>query len=291
MVAITADLSLDDLLRHIVGVAAHLTGARYAALGVIGSEGGKRLRSFVTWGLSDAEVAAIGDLPAGHGLLGLLIDRPEPLRLDDLGQHPESVGFPPRHPPMRTFLGVPISIRGKVFGNLYLTDKEAGERFSEEDEAVVVALVSAAGVAIENARLHEESAQRQRWLAATARITTRLIGGTPEDESLQLIADQARQVAGADLAWIVTGPDADRLSLRVVSGMEVDRDRLQAVPMANTIAGSAVHTGTPVNVEDISQDPRASGFGVIPIGALGRPAGKVSWNRRDPARISLNKPK
>ena len=101
VVAITADLSLDDLLRHIVGVAAHLTGARYAALGVIGSEGGKRLRSFVTWGLSDAEVAAIGDLPAGHGLLGLLIDRPEPLRLDDLGQHPESVGFPPRHPPMR----------------------------------------------------------------------------------------------------------------------------------------------------------------------------------------------
>lgn len=269
VVTITADLSLEELLRHIVRVASSLLDARYAALGVLGSGGDKRLRTFVTWGLDDAEVAAIGDLPTGHGILGLLIDRPEPLRLRDLGQHPHSVGFPSAHPAMRSFLGVPVSIRGKAFGNLYVTEKQGGDGFTEEDEQVAVALAAAAGVAIENARLHEEAAQRQRWLTATAQITTRLNGEITEEESLQLIADQAREVAGADFAWIVTGPDADRLSLRVVAGTAVDRRRLRPVPMENTIAGSAVRGGSPIVVEDIAAATQSSGFGVVPIKELG----------------------
>lgn len=269
VISITADVSLDELLHHIVRVASDLVDARYAALGVIGSSSGKRLRTFITDGIGDAEAEAIGDLPEGHGLLGLLIDRPEPLRIADIAHHAGSTGFPAHHPPMHSFLGVPISARGKAFGNLYLTEKRGTGGFTAEDERVVVALAAAAGVAIENARLHEEAARRERWLSAAARITAQLTTEASEEESLHLIADEAREIAGADLAWIITGPDADRLSLRVMSGMDIDAAKLQAVPLENTIAGSAVRGGMPITVENIAEEPRASGFGVIPIHELG----------------------
>lgn len=269
VVAMAADLSLDDLLARIVRIAGDLVGARYAALGVLSSSGQRRLRMFLTQGVGEQEAAAIGDLPSGHGLLGLIIDRPEPLRLHDIAEHPESFGFPANHPPMHSFLGVPIRTRDKVFGNLYLSEKESGADFTAEDEGIVVALAAAAGVAIENARLYEEADRRQRWLAATAQITTTLLGEVTGDEGLQLVADLAREVAGADLAWIITGPDAQRLRLRVASGLDVDASDVEAVPLERSIAGTAVRTGAPVTVEDFASDPRAAGFGVLPLSELG----------------------
>ena len=152
-----SDLSLPIVLHRIVESARELVGARYAALGVIGED--RQLVEFITVGIDPETYAAIGDLPEGHGILGLLIVDPKPLRLRDLTEHPQSYGFPANHPPMRSFLGVPIRVRGEVFGNLYLTEKETAEEFSEVDEHLAVALASAAGIAVENARLVERVEQ------------------------------------------------------------------------------------------------------------------------------------
>jgi two-component system, NarL family, sensor histidine kinase DevS len=153
VLGINSDLSLPHVLRHIVEAAVKVIGARYGALGVL-SERGDFLSEFVNVGIPPEDVAAIGHLPDGHGILGLLILDARPLRLADLNRHPESYGFPAHHPPMRSFLGVPISVRGQVFGNLYLTEKQSAAEFSDEDEGLAIALARAAGVAIENARLH-----------------------------------------------------------------------------------------------------------------------------------------
>jgi signal transduction histidine kinase len=151
--SISADLDLAAVLQRIIAAATELVDARYGALGVL-DESRTELAEFLTVGIDPDTHTAIGDLPRGHGILGLLIVDPKPLRLPDLTEHPDSYGFPPHHPPMRSFLGVPILVRNEVFGNLYLTDKQSGEVFSDVDEELVVALASAAGVAIENARLH-----------------------------------------------------------------------------------------------------------------------------------------
>ena len=153
VMSVSSDLELSAVLQRIVESAAHLVDARYGALGVI-DEGGGELAEFITVGLTDEERTAIGPLPRGHGILGLLIIDPRPIRLPVLQEHPDSYGFPPNHPPMTSFLGVPISVRGEVFGNLYLTDKTSAEVFTDIDEELVVTLASAAGIAIENARLH-----------------------------------------------------------------------------------------------------------------------------------------
>jgi signal transduction histidine kinase len=153
LLAIGSDLSLPIVLKRIVESAVDLVGARYGALGVLDDEG-HGLSEFVTVGISDDQIAAIGPLPEGHGILGLLIIEPEPLRLRELGTHRDSYGFPPGHPEMNSFLGVPIRIRGQVFGNLYLTEKQGSPEFSDDDEALAVALAGAAAIAIDNARLH-----------------------------------------------------------------------------------------------------------------------------------------
>ena len=170
VVTMAGDLSLDGVLARIVAIASTLVDAKYAALGVLGAGRDGPLRTFIHHGVSTEQVAQIGELPTGHGLLGLIVDRPEPLRLHDIAEHPASYGFPPHHPPMSSFLGVPVRIRDQVFGNLYLTEKAGGGDFTEVDENIVVALAAAAGVAIENARLYEEAAQREAWLAATAEV-------------------------------------------------------------------------------------------------------------------------
>jgi signal transduction histidine kinase len=153
VVSISADLDISAVLQRIIEAAVELVDARYGALGVL-DETKTRLSQFLTVGLDDDTYRAIGDLPQGHGILGLLIVDPKPIRLPDLREHPDSYGFPPHHPPMRSFLGVPVSVRQEVFGNLYLTDKTTAEVFSDVDEELVVALAGAAGIAIENARLH-----------------------------------------------------------------------------------------------------------------------------------------
>jgi len=270
VVTMAADLTLDGVLARIVSIASTLVDAQYAALGVLDSGPQRRLRTFVHHGMGSDVVAEIGDLPTGHGLLGLLIDEPRPIRLHDIAAHPASYGFPEHHPPMQSFLGVPVRIRDRVFGNLYLTEKAGGGDFTETDESIVVALAAAAGVAIENARLYEEGEQRQHWLRATAEITARLADLRPGEDALQLVADRAREVSGADVAWVVAGADADSLQLQVVAGVEADLEVMRDLPMERSLAAEVVRSGKAMTVPDLSSDPRAVdpsvAFGLPPLG-------------------------
>ncbi|WP_344113851.1 sensor histidine kinase [Nocardioides humi] len=255
VVAMAADLSLDSVLSRIVTIASRLVDARYAALGVLGEGPGRRLRTFVHHGMDDETVVRIGDLPSGHGLLGLIIDRPEPLRLHDIAEHPDSYGFPRHHPPMHSFLGVPVRIRGRVFGNLYLTEKAGDVDFTADDQEVVIALAAAAGVVIENARLYEEAAHREMWLKATAEIIAQLAAREAGD-SLRTVAERARAVARADLAWIVAGPAADELEVVAVSGVDVPPSATEDLALEHSIARLVVEKGVPVTVDDLAADPR-----------------------------------
>ena len=171
--AIVRELSLPAVLRQIAQSARETAGAQYAALGVIGSDG--LLEEFIHVGMDDTTVAAIGDLPKGRGLLGTLIEHPEPIRLPHITDDSRSSGFPVGHPPMTTFLGVPIRNRDRVFGNLYLTNRRDGNDFTAEDEELISALAATASIAIENARLYEESRQRQEWLRASGEISRNLL--------------------------------------------------------------------------------------------------------------------
>jgi len=256
VVSMAADLTLDGVLARIVEIARELTGANYAALGVLNPGPKKGLRTFVHRGMDPVQVEEIGALPTGHGLLGLLIDRPEPLRLRDIASHPRSYGFPTGHPPMSSFLGVPVRIRDQVFGNLYLTEKAEGVDFSVEDERMVMALAAAAGVVIENATLYEEAQRREEWLEATADISGLLARESTGDESLHLIADRARRVSGADVAWIVVESE-DGLIVRTVSGPAVSLVDLRGISLDRSLAREVLRTGEPIAVEDMREDPRA----------------------------------
>jgi GAF domain-containing protein len=233
----------------------------------------RRLRTFIHHGISQARADQIGDLPTGHGLLGLIIERPEPLRLHDIAAHPASYGFPEHHPPMHSFLGVPVRTRGQVFGNLYLTEKDGGEDFTDQDEQIVVALAAAAGVAISNARLHEEANRREQWLAATAEITTLLVSAGSGPETMQAIADRARELSGADAVWVVAGP-VEALTVHVVSGPEVNVAELQALPLERSLARDVVRTGKPVLVDNLDEHPQAEAV-----------RGLRGWPRLGPALI------
>jgi signal transduction histidine kinase len=232
VVAIGADLDLRSTLQRIVEAACRLAGARYGALGVIGSD--RMLMEFITHGIDPETHASIGDLPRGHGVLGLLIDDPRPIRLPDITKHPRAYGFPPNHPPMHSFLGVPVRIRDQVFGNLYLAEKRDGEQFNQEDEDMVVALAVAAGAAVDNARLFAQARRRQRWLEAAAEITSVLLGDVRRTEALGLVATRAREVAEADLALVLLrGESDDTLVVEVASG---DDGRFRGARVA--VAGS-----------------------------------------------------
>lgn len=261
VVTLAGDLSLDSVLQRIVTTASELVGARFGALGVMavaGSSDDRRLREFVTYGLSQEDRDRIGDLPRGLGLLGLIIDEPHPVRLDGIGDHAASYGFPPNHPPMGTFLGVPIRIRDTVFGNLYLTEKRDGASFTLEDEQVVVALAAAAGVMIENARLYEEAARRRRWLEAAAEITAALLGEVSRDQALQLVADSAREVAGADVtAVLLRQTNSDDLVVSVLSGVD-DADLVGSQWRGDRgLVGQVLTSGERVVVRDLAQEPTA----------------------------------
>jgi signal transduction histidine kinase len=263
VVTMAADLTLDGVLARIVEISRHLTGAQYAALGVLNSGPRKGLRTFVHHGMSPVQVEEIGELPTGHGILGLLIDRPEPLRLHEIAAHPESYGFPAAHPPMRSFLGVPIRIRDQVFGNLYLTEKDGDGDFTQEDEDVLMALAAAAGVTIENARLYEEAGRREEWFAATAEITSLLSGSSPVHDPLQVVADRAREVAAADVAWLVAGTP-DHLAVRAVSGPPITVEGLRDLSLEKSLASEVIRTGESISSEDMTDDPRATTMDHIP---------------------------
>jgi signal transduction histidine kinase len=202
LLTIPSDLHIRQTLQKIVETARKVTDARYAALGVLSPRGSDhRLSEFVTDGFTQEEIDALAHLPEGKGVLGLIIDRPEPLRLKDLSAHPSSVGFPENHPPMHSFLGVPIRAGGEVFGNLYLTDKTTGD-FTVEDEDFVGILARAAGMAITNARIYEAGQSREKRLNAFAEITTAVLSGGDADEVLQIVADRALDLVAADLVLI-----------------------------------------------------------------------------------------
>ena len=256
VVSVGRELDLSQVLRRIVEAAALLVDAQYAALGVIGPDG-RSLSQFLTVGLTEEEIAKIGPLPAGHGILGELIRKPEPLRLTDLGAHEASYGFPAHHPPMRTFLGVPIRVRDEVFGNLYLTDKHGGQDFDAEDESVISTLSVAAGVAIDNARLYEASQRQQRWLRASAEITNSLLSGSPRLAVLELIARRAQEITGAALADVsVPVAGTDDLVVELAVGADDTTRNGLVVPIEGTLSGAAHKAGTSVTTVGLAQDDR-----------------------------------
>ncbi|MGZ4714561.1 MAG: GAF domain-containing protein [Acidimicrobiia bacterium] len=248
-------LSLPEVLRAIVEGAARLADARYGALGVIGPD--RQLSEFVTFGIDDETRARIGNEPRGHGILGLLVRDPRPLMLRDLSEHPDSVGFPPNHPPMRSFLGVPVRARDAVFGNLYLCEKQGADEFNETDEELIAALAIAAGLAIENATLFDEERRREEWLDAMAEVTRALLAGATVEDVLTDLARHAMLIARADdVRVLLTDPDG--ATLRVVAAQGLNADELvgMAVPIEDTVAGDAYRTGETLLVEDATNNPR-----------------------------------
>ncbi|MFF9171300.1 MULTISPECIES: GAF domain-containing protein [unclassified Streptomyces] len=258
VLSVGRELELEQALYSIVEAAAVLVDAEYAALGVIGPDG-KRLSAFHTIGVSDEQIARIGPFPEGHGILGELIRHPEPLRLAKLSQHPASYGFPAHHPPMNSFLGVPIRVRDQIFGNLYLTEKRGGVEFDEEDEAVLSTLAVAAGVAIDNARLYEESRLRERWLRANAEITHSLMSGAGESDVLDLIAERAREITGAALTMVAIPMEGtDTLHVQLAIGAEADRHQGLVLPVDGTLIGEAFAGAAPATSVDTTDDARIS---------------------------------
>jgi GAF domain-containing protein len=230
-------------------------------------------------------------LAEGRGLLGLLIDDPRPLRLADISEHAASSGFPDGHPPMHGFLGVPVRVRDEVFGNLYLTNKRGGGDFTEDDEAVLVALGAAAGVAVENARLYEAARRQQRWIQASAEVTTRLLSGSKPAEVLADITRRARELSGADLAVLALPDDEGRrLTITYAEGDGADATRGLVLPAGQSLSGRVLATGEPVISADFAADERAaqtargamSQIGpaiVFPLGAPGNVRGVLTVGR------------
>jgi signal transduction histidine kinase len=215
-ISLTSELSLDGVLQKIVEAAADLTGARYAALGVIDRER-RGLERFMTTGIDDLTHATIGELPRGRGILGVLIDEAKPLRLRSISDHPRSVGFPPNHPTMTTFLGVPVVLRGVAYGNLYLTEKAGGDEFTEADEELVQLLAAQAAVAIENARLYESATRWLRQLESLIEVSDALSTEIDLGRLLGLVCERVRELLGARLV-LVALPEGSELRIAAVSG-------------------------------------------------------------------------
>jgi len=255
MLAAGTGLRLPEVLHAIVDGAARLVDARYGALGVIGPD--RQLSEFVTFGIDDETRARIGPEPRGHGILGLLVRDPAPLMLGDLALHPASVGFPPNHPPMRSFLGVPVRVGDSVFGNLYLCEKQDAKEFTETDEELVSALATAAGLAIENATLFAEGRRREEWLDAIARVGRELLGGAPLEVVLHSIARDALAIARADdVRLMLREPGADHLTILATHGLHADATLRLEVPIEGTVAGDALRTGETLVVENATDNPR-----------------------------------
>ncbi|MGW7407143.1 GAF domain-containing protein [Streptomyces sp. NPDC054833] len=267
VLAVGTGLDLGTVLRQIVRSAVTLVDAEYGALGVLGEEGG--LEEFVTDGIDEKALAAIGHPPEGRGILGLLIREPRPLRLADLNEHPEAVGFPAGHPPMRTFLGVPLRVREAVFGNLYLTEKRGGAEFDADDEAVLVTLAAAAGVAIDNARLYETVHRRERWLAASGELTRSLLSGTAPAEVLDIFTDTVREMADAHLvALAVPVPRTGDLVVEAAAAPDADRVR-GLVLSATTLAAKVYTSGETITISDWNSDPRTEhDTALMPLGPV-----------------------
>jgi len=289
VVAVGGNLDLEVVLRGIVESAVTLVDARYGAMGVIG-EGG-RLAEFIPVGLSEEEIGRIHHWPEGRGLLGALITDPKPLRLADLRDNPRSSGFPSGHPPMTSFLGVPIRIRDEVYGNLYLTEKRDGGAFDEEDEAVLIALAAAAGVAIENARLYDEARRQQRWLTASAEVTRSLLSGPDVSDALALITASSLEMSGADLvALALPSADGSQLRFEHTAGAGAADALGLTLPAAGSASGRVLHSGEILRIDDFCNDDRVAPVArthlnlgpaiIVPLGAAGNVRGVLTAGRR-----------
>ncbi len=247
---------LEATLHDLVEAAVSHVDATYGALGVLTPDG-RRLDRFVIVGMDESEQAGIGRLPEGAGILGLLVDRPVPLRLDDLGGHPASVGFPPGHPPMQSFLGVPVCVRNAVFGHLYLTEKRTGGSFTAADEEAVLALAAAAGLAIENARLAEAAERRRAWVQAATEVSTALLSGAEPDAVLATVVARATALSGADRAGVLVAQEGDAGALTIVAAAGPDARDLEGVrvPLEGLLVGRVHRSGVGELVEDINADP------------------------------------
>jgi signal transduction histidine kinase len=298
VVAVGTNLELEVVLRQIVEAAVTLVDARYGALGVIG-EGG-RLAEFIPVGLDEEQIAKIHHWPEGRGLLSELITDSRPLRLSDMSTHPRSFGFPEGHPPMKTFLGAPVRIRDEVFGNLYLTEKRDGTDFDEEDEAVLVALGAAAGVAVGNARLYEEARRQQQWLRASSEVTQRLLSEADPDEVLALVTGQALELSGADLVVLaLPAGNGTQLVIEQAAGEGAEEALGLVLPVAGSVSGIVLGTGKPLSFDDFGSDERVATVArehlhlgpavVFPLGAPGNVRGILTAGRR-PGSMPLAPP-
>ncbi|BCW06119.1 GAF domain-containing protein [Arthrobacter sp. NtRootA1] len=294
VVSIAEDLSLEAVLDRVVKSACVLVDAKYGALGVIGED--QRLSHFITVGIDEDGISSIGDLPTGHGVLGHLIREPEPLRLHDLRDHPMAAGFPENHPPMKTFLGVPIRVRDIVFGNLYLTEKSNGQDFTAADQELAIALAAAAGVAIQNARLFEESRRRQRWLEAGMELGGRLIASQTDSGSANLdrVAETALRASDSILGVVAVPTPTGILRCRSAVGVQGLYSG-QELP-ANDVVASVLETGESQLVNDAAVVFGAGvseKLGTVLVSALGhrgtgngvlllaRPVGGALYTRSD----------
>lgn len=257
-----SELDLETVLDRLLETATELTGARYAALGILDRDR-RGLERFLTRGIDEETHRVIGDLPRGRGLLGALIDEPRPLRLDDVGDHPRSYGFPPGHPPMRTFLGVPILIRGQAWGNLYLTEKAGGEPFAPEDEEAVIVLADWAAIAIDNARLYRDVAARReeleraiRGLQATAAIARAVGGETELERILELVVKRGRALVDAHDVIIMLR-DGEDLVVAAGAGHVTISDSVR-VPLSGSTAGEVLASGHPRRIADAAHGLRIS---------------------------------
>ncbi|KUI37161.1 histidine kinase [Mycobacterium sp. IS-1496] len=288
MLTVTAGLDLDVTLHTIVHTAIQLVDARYGALGVRGH--GHDLVEFVHEGIDNGTRELIGHLPEGRGVLGVLIDDPQPIRLDDIRHHNASVGFPPNHPTMRTFLGVPVRIRDEVFGNLYLTEKVGGQPFTEDDEVLVQALAAAAGIAVDNARLYEQARARQAWIAATRDIATEMLSGASPATVFRRVVDQALTLTGADGTLVAVPGDTEAppdevADLVVIEAAGAFTGDGLTVPLDDSPIGLAYRKRTPMRLDRLTLGSSEYGAAlVLPLRAADTVAGVLVAARPPGAR-------
>ncbi|WP_406060205.1 GAF domain-containing protein [Streptomyces sp. NBC_01077] len=286
MRSVGTGLELHSTLDRICETAAELADARYAAIGVVDEEG-KGLSDFVTFGVDEDVARRIGHRPDGHaGLLGALIRDPQTIRLADLSTNPRAAGFPPGHPPMRTFLGVPIRVQGEIFGNLYLAEKHGGGEFNDYDVHMVRVLATEAGIAIGNARLYEAARQRERWIDGSVAVTTALLSGGDADDALTVVAEQARRLADADAGIVLLPAEDGGLEIVAVSSPRPTKSLGVVIPPESAVVQRLLE-GEAVFVTDASTDPRmisrlTSPYGpsmMLPLQSGGRVLGALATPR------------
>lgn len=280
---VVEELDLAQVLRRIAEAAVALVDASYGALGVIAADGG--LEQFIHVGIGADDAAKIGHLPEGHGVLGAVIEERQVIRLEHLADDRRSVGFPNHHPRMDGFLGVPIRVRNEVFGNLYLANRVSGGSFTQEDEELITALAATAGIAIENARLYDDSRRRQRWSAAIADVTAALLsGGT--DDVLGIVADRVASVIDVDLVSVVVPVSEDALLVEVARGDGAEQLIGRGYPAEGSLVGAALESGR-VTADDgrateFDGQPSRGPMVAIPLAAFDRPLGALTISRSAP---------